>query len=71
MRAIYRMAFIEYILFRIMYIMLNSISKTVACAMHLVPQLDTVNLDNCIHAVEYANEHNIRYAEIYARNLSM
>ena len=30
----------------------------------LLPQLDTVNLQNYIHAAEYPNEHNIRYAEI-------
>jgi hypothetical protein len=37
----------------------------------LMPQLSNVNLHNYIHVAEYANEHNIRYAEIYARNLSM
>ena len=47
-----------------MYIMLNSISKTVAYATQLVPQLSNVNLHNYIHVAEYPNEHNIRYAEI-------
>ena len=51
-------------IFRVMYIMLNSISKTVAYTNHLLPQLDIVNLQNYIHAAEYPNEHNIRYAEI-------
>jgi hypothetical protein len=44
--------------------MLNSISKTVAYATQLVPQLSNVNLHNYIHVAEYPNEHNIRYAEI-------
>ena len=47
-----------------MYIMLNSISKTVAYATQLMPQLSNVNLHNYIHVAEYPNEHNIRYAEI-------
>ena len=51
-----------------MYIMLNSISKTVAYTNHLLPQLDIVNLQNCIHDAEYPNEHNIRYAEICERS---
>ena len=46
--------------------MLNRISETVAYTNHLLPQLDIVNLQNCIHDAEYPNEHNIRYAEIYA-----
>jgi hypothetical protein len=47
--------------------MLNSISKTVAYATQLVPQLSNVNLQNYIHVAEYPNEHNIRYAEIRER----
>ena len=50
--------------FRIMYIMLNNISKTVAYTTQLLPQLSIMNLQNYIHDAEYVNEHNIRYAEI-------
>ena len=46
---------------------LNRISKTVAYATQLVPQLSIVNLHNYIHDAEYPNEHNIRYAEIRER----
>ena len=47
-----------------MYIMLNGVPKAVAYATQLVPQISIVNLHNYIHAADYANEHNIRYAEI-------
>ena len=44
--------------------MLNRISKTVAYTTQLVLQISNVNLGNYIHAADYPNEHNIRYAEI-------
>ena len=48
-----------------MYIMLNSISKTVAYATQLVPQISIVNLSKIIFTLLITvNEHNIRYAEI-------
>ena len=50
--------------FRIMYIMLNNVSKTVAYTTQLLLQLSIMNLQNYIHDVEYVNEYNISYAEI-------
>ena len=44
--------------------MLNGVHKAVAYATQLMPQISIVNLQNYIHDADYANEHNIRYAEI-------